>query len=232
MRLSQDGFRIVDIPPANQILLDSFENLPLDEFCGGKQRFHRFSQYKVSFSDDRWQLEPLPHRPLVQGTQYNNRSGGLKRDIPPVQVDCSKWVDAAFKSLELDTGRSWHFDINQYRVISTPDIKGISVPEGAHQDGHHYVLIFVFRRHAITGSVLSLLPLNGEPPLLQQVIEENQVIALDDTRMKHDASPIQPISEYGYRDYFGTALNPWEERRYGEAFESQTLAARTLELSE
>ncbi|MGH6848543.1 MAG: 2OG-Fe dioxygenase family protein [Methylocella sp.] len=225
MNLAPHGYRIVDIPAASDALLASFNDLPLDEFCGGRQRFHRFSQYRLRFRDGHWHPERLPHRPLLQSHVYNSKSGNVTRHIAPVQADAANWVDAALQSGGLDTARDWHLDINQYRVITTPSIKGITVPEGVHQDGHHYVMIFVFRRHAITGATLSLLPVGGGPPFLQTIIEAGQAIIIDDTRMLHDASPIEPIGDYGYRDYFGTALNPWEERRYGEEFEAKVLAA-------
>jgi hypothetical protein len=225
MNLTPDGYRIVDIPAASEALLASFEDLPLDEYCGGRQRFQRFSQYRLHFADGHWHSELLPHRPLLQSHVYNSKSGNVRRQTPPLQVDATAWIDAALQSGGLDTTRDWHLDINQYRVITTPDIKGITVPEGVHQDGHHYVMIFVFRRHAITGATLRLLPVGGGPAFLETVIEAEQAIILDDRRMLHDASPIEPVGDYGYRDYFGTALNPWEERRYGEEFEAKVLAA-------
>jgi hypothetical protein len=224
VNLAPYGYRIVNIPSASCALLASFDDLPLDEYCGGPQRFHRFSQYRLCFRDGHWRSERLPHRPLLQSDAYNSKSGNVMREIAPLQVDATAWVDAALQSCGLDTARDWHLDINQYRVITTPDIKGITVPEGAHQDGHHYVMIFVFRRHSINGAVLSLLPVDGGPPFFQTIIEAGQAIILDDKRMRHDASPIEPIGDYGFRDYFGTALNPWEERRYGEEFEARVLA--------
>ncbi len=225
MNLKPHGYRIVDIPVASDALLASFDDLPLDEYCGGPQRFHRFSQYQLRFYDGNWHTELLPHRPLLQSDVYNSKSGNVMREIAPVVADAAPWIDATLQSCGLDTKRDWHLDINQYRVITTPEIEGISVPEGVHQDGHHYVMILVFRRHEITGSVLRLLPVGGGAPFFEKVIEAGQAIVLDDRQMLHDASPIEPIGEYGYRDYFGTALNPWEERRYGEEFESKVLAA-------
>jgi len=228
MNLEPHGYRIVGIPAADDALLASFEDMPLDRYCGGPQRFHRFSQYRLRFRDARWHLELLPHRPLLQSHVYNSKSGNVLREIPPLAIDPTTWIDAALRAGGLDQSRDWHLDINQYRVITTPEITGITVPEGAHQDGHSYVIVFVFRRHAITGATLRLLPLDGGTAFLETVIEAGQAIILDDTRMLHDASPIVPIGAYGYRDYFGTALNPWEDRRYGAEFEARVLAAAGL----
>lgn len=227
MNLGPDGYHIVDIPAPSEALLNSFDDLPIDKYCGGRQRFQRFSQYRLRFVNGHWHLQRLPHRPLLQPRNYNQKSGGVPRHIAPLQTDVTTWIDAALQAGQLDTTREWHLDINQYRVITTPDIEGISVPEGAHQDGHHYVIIFVFRRHAITGSTLSLLPLDTGLPILQTVIGAGQAIIIDDTRMRHDATPITAVGEYGYRDYLGTALNPWEERRYGDEFEEKILGTRS-----
>lgn len=224
MNLGPRGYRIVAIPPASDALLASFEDLPHDEYCGGPQRFHRFSQYRLTFREGSWHMELLPHRPLLQSHVYNRKAGNVSREIPAVLIDPTLWVDSALKAGQLDTSRDWHLDINQYRVVTTPEIEGVTVPEGAHQDGHHYVLIFVFRRSSVTGAVLSLLPLDSGPPFLQTIIEEGQAILLDDTRMLHDATPVAPVGPAGHRDYFGAALNPWEERHYGPEFEAGVLA--------
>ncbi len=227
MKLNDQGFRIVEMPPADPALLASFDNLPLDEYCGGKQRFHRFSQYKMTYIGDRWRFEVLPHRPLVQPKAYNVHSGGRFRHIDAIEVDPSVYLDAVVKGGQLDTRRAWHLDVNQYRVIANPEIEGVCVPEGAHQDGHSYVMIMVFRRRRITGAELALLPLDSKRPFFRTTIQENQAIILDDTRMRHDATNIEPAeaSGSGYRDYFGTSLNPWEDRRYGPEFERRALAA-------
>ena len=223
MNLGQKGYRVVDIPPATEALLESFNHLPVDQYSGSNQRFHRFSQYRLSFRGEDWHMEKLPHRPLIQSSQYNTKSGDIMRHFPPVQAEPTVWISAALKAGGLDTNREWHLDINQYRVTSTSNNPGICVPEGAHQDGHHYVMIFVFKRQDISGAVLKLLPLSDQTPFFKDIIQESQAIIIDDTKMKHDATPISAIGEYGYRDYFGTALNPWEDRRYGDEFERRLI---------
>lgn len=223
MILNEQGYKIVPLPLPTPEVLASFDNLPVDKYNVGTQRRHRFSQYRVSFKDGAWWMQKLPHRPLLQSDTYNNKSGNIRRFIEPVEADFSPWVDSVFKAGGLDTSKDWHFDINQYRVVSTPGTKGISVPEGAHQDGHSFVLIFVFRREQINGAKLQLLPLDGKPAFFDQVIKAEEAIILNDRVMKHDATPIEAKGEHGYRDFLGTALNPWEERRYGESFESEAL---------
>jgi hypothetical protein len=227
VKLEDQGYAIVNLPPASERLLASFDDLPLDVYCGGTHRFHRFSQYRVRFDGDSWQLELLPHRPLIQSSAYNQLSGDMYRHFEPLQVDPSAYFDAVFKARRLDTTRDWHLDINQYRVQVEPGREIKTVPEGAHQDGHRYIIIMIFRRHRIRGAETLLLPLDGGPPLLRRTIEEDQAIVIADERMLHDATDIEATGaagETGYRDFFGSALNSWEDRRYGPEFEARVLA--------
>lgn len=224
MTLNQHGFTVIEMPSASEKLLKSFENLPLDNHCGGNFRYRRFSQYRIHFDKNHWQLNLLPYRPFIQSSKYNKFVGGVTRHYQPLEIDPSLQVDAGAKAIPLDTNIDWQINVHQYRIIASPNLPGICVPEGPHQDGHEYVMIAVFQRHQIVGAELSLLPLGGGNPFYRTTIQEGQAILLKDEDMFHDASDIEAIGSKGYRDIWVVVFDRWEDRRYGIEFEKRALA--------
>ncbi|MCE7578150.1 2OG-Fe dioxygenase family protein [Aliivibrio fischeri] len=206
-------------------LRDSFNYLKKDQYAPHARRYRRFSQFKVYF-DDKWVFELLPHRPLIQSKSINTASGGIAREFEPMDTDPSKVMGDIFEKLCIDKSRAWHLDINQYRVYGSKSEQGVSVPEGRHRDGHQFVQIIVFERKDITGSVLSLYnTLSEEKPRFSDVILPGEAILINDEQVFHDATPVLGTKEIdGYRDYFSTALNYWENRNYGEKFERDALS--------
>ncbi|HFQ4907233.1 TPA: 2OG-Fe dioxygenase family protein [Vibrio vulnificus] len=207
-------------------LLDSFNYLKKDQYAPHARRYRRFSQFKVYFKN-KWIFELLPHRPLIQPKSINSASGGVLREFEPMQADPSRVMGNIFERLGIDKSKIWHLDINQYRVYGGKEEHGISVPEGRHRDGHQYVQIIVFERKDILGSQLSVYKTmsKDEIPIFSDTIMPGEAIILNDERVFHDATPVLGTKDVdGYRDYFSTALNYWENRNYGEEFEREALS--------
>jgi hypothetical protein len=99
-----------DIPDA---IRDEFPTLPLDQYCDGKFRHRRFSQYRIRHTSA-WELELLPHRPFCQATQFNGVTGGLLREYEPLRIDPSPLVRAGAETVPLDETLEW-----QVRSTST-----------------------------------------------------------------------------------------------------------------
>jgi hypothetical protein len=227
MSLNEHGYSLIDLPPASADLLATFEDLVLDPYCGGKQRYRRFDQYRIRFADGRWHLSLLPHRPFIQSRKYNSYVGGMLREFEPLQIDPALYVDACAKAVPLDTDSQWQINVHQCRVIARPDIPGVSVPEGPHQDGHEYTAILVFGRHLIDGAVTSLSPVGGGEPFFQTILRENQALVFSDQDMFHYTSNLDPISGSGHRDLWMIVFDRWidisltHNIRYGAEYEAQ-----------
>jgi hypothetical protein len=220
-------YRVIDVPAPDATILGEFDNLPLDEFTGGRQRYRRFSQYKMSFDvpSDSWRPEVLPHRPFIQPKVVNGLVGGRQRQFPPLRIDPSPQLDAGAKALGLDRTHTWQLNVHQCRVISTPEIEGVSVPEGPHRDGHEYGMLVVFDRHNITGGVNQLMPTGGGEPFFEVTLQPGQALVYEDGVMWHNATDIVAKDDTGgHRDLWIVAINSWENRKYGDEFER---AART-----
>lgn len=223
MALNEMGFSIISNPPVDGAFLASFGNLKFDEYSGGNHKYRRFSQYRLSFEAPRWRLELLPHRPYLALSQYNTFAGGIYRHYEPLEIDPSELVDAGAKEIPLDTSVEWQINVHQHRVLAGPNIHGHIVPEGAHQDGHEFVMISVFGRHHITGAEMSLLPAGGGEAFYKTTLEEGQLVVLDDVRMAHDVTDIEATNEEGHRDIIIVAFSKWKDRWYGDEFESKAL---------
>lgn len=215
-------YRVIDIPAPSPQVLAEFETLPPDQFTGGRQRFRRFSQYRLAFSEDAgvWQLELLPHRPFLQPRMVNGLVGGVQRPFEPLRIDPEPQLRAGAEALDLDRSQAWQVNVHQCRVIVTPDIAGVSVPEGPHRDGHAYGMLAVFARHNITGGTNQLFPTGGGEPFFEVTLQPNEALVYDDGAMWHTATDIVGLDEHGgHRDLWIVAFNRWADRKYGEEFE-------------
>lgn len=222
------AYKVIDIPAPDPAVLAEFDNLPLDTFTGGRQRYRRFSQYRMDYNStrDAWTLELLPHRPFLQPRVVNGLVGGVQRPFEPLLIDPTPQIDAGARALDLDRGTSWQLNVHQCRVISTPDIEGVSVPEGPHRDGHDFGMLAVFGRENITGGTNQLMPNGGGEPFFEVTLEPNQALVYDDAVMWHNATDIVAQDDTGgHRDLWIIAINRWENRKYGEEFERAALSS-------
>jgi len=227
MTFSSLGYVVFDVPALSQDDQDTFSDLVLDPYCGGKQRYRRFSQYGLTFERGAWRTDLLPHRPFIQSRIYNKRAGGILRDFRPLKINPTKQIAPVAAALDLDRSERWQINVHQCRVVTDHTIRGVSVPEGPHRDGHELGTIIVFGRHEIRGGETQLMPPGGGPPLFRVELVPCQAIAYDDARFFHTATDIEPTSDgLGYRDLWIVALNRWNHRRYGDAFEEQAMASR------
>ncbi len=220
-------YRVIDIPAPSADVLTEFATLPPDVFTGGKQRFRRFSQYRLAFDNtsDQWRLELLPHRPFLQPKMVNGLVGGVQRPFEPLRIDPEPQLRAGAEALNLDPDEVWQVNVHQCRVIVTNEVAGISVPEGPHRDGHQYGMLAVFARHNISGGTNQLFPTGGGDPFFEVTLQPNQALVYDDNAMWHTATDIVALDESGgHRDLWIIAINPWASRKYGEEFERAAMA--------
>ncbi|WP_330330977.1 2OG-Fe dioxygenase family protein [Streptomyces sp. NBC_00536] len=225
MTLNKWHFQLLTLPELPAEILEEFPTLPVDRYNDGKFRHRRFSQYKIRHTDGGWQPELLPHRAFAQATEFNGVTGGLLREFEPLQIDPALVIRAGADEIPLDHDTEWQVDVHQWRVISNDDTRGVSVPEGPHQDGHTYSLIAVVDRHNIGGGETQLMPMDSDEPFLGVKLQPGQAVVIDDRKMRHYATDIvAPRGEEGHRDLFLLAYNAWPERRYGEEYETSVLA--------
>ena len=187
-------------------LLPSWDDLPQDGYLkdGGRYRKRRHA----SFIAEAGTLVQVPHRRHWQPVEYNALHGGMERWFAPVapatlaQADWRallRWLARVGDALQ--GPRPWYGEAHQFRIDTTDGI-GRPTPEGAHRDGVDLVAVFLVARHAIKGGETRVFELDGPKGQRFTLEEPWSVLLLQDARVIHESTPIQPAEEggHGHRD--------------------------------
>ncbi len=183
-----------------------WDDLPLDGYLrdGGSYRRRRHSCFLVDEAGTR----PAPHRAHWQSLDYNALHGGMERMYQPLSPTLSglpAWprLLASLGSLfsQVRASSCWHVEAHQFR-IDTSDGIGRPTPEGAHRDGVDFVAVFVVARHGIKGGETRVFDAAGPDGHRFTLEDPWSLLLLDDTRMIHESTPIQPLGRdaTGHRD--------------------------------
>ena len=108
-----------------------------------------------------------------------------------------RWL--ANVSSELRGEQPWFVEAHQFRIDTTDGI-GRPTPEGAHRDGVDLVAVFLVARHDIKGGETRVFEADGPNGTRFTLSEPWSLLLLDDARVIHETTPIQPEGDYPYRD--------------------------------
>lgn len=100
---------------------------------------------------------------------------------------------------EGEGARQWFIEAHQFRIDTTDGI-GRPTPEGAHRDGVDFVAVVLVNRHHIKGGETRVFEANGANGVRFTLTESWSVLLLDDARVIHESTPIQPDGDDGARD--------------------------------
>lgn len=185
-----------------------WQGLPPDAFLkdGGRYRRRRHSCF-VSEGD---QVQQVPHRAHWQPVEYNALHGGMQRMFEPMQdstTTSAAWLaminalgqlaDQVFCTDELH--ERWFVEAHQFRIDTTDGI-GRPTPEGAHRDGVDLVAVLLVGRKGVKGGETRVFEASGPNGQRFTLTEPWSVMLLDDARMIHETTPIQPVEHGGVRD--------------------------------
>jgi hypothetical protein len=186
-------------------LVPSWDDLRPDEYLkdGGRYRQRRHACCVVEGDT----LRPVPHRMHWQPVEYNALHGGMERWFAP--VDAVTLAQPAWSALIRGLARvcsaqwpvpRWYVEAHQFR-IDTSDGVGRPTPEGAHRDGVDYVAVLLVGRHAIKGGETRVFEAQGPAGQRFTLTEPWSLLLLDDARVIHESTPIQPLDAAGgHRD--------------------------------
>jgi hypothetical protein len=187
-------------------LAPSWNDLPPDDYLrdGGRYRQRRHACFVVGVDD----CVQAPHRAHYQPLDYNALHGGIQRwfaPMAPATVASTVWPQL-LRTLgnclrEVRPVDSWYVEAHQFRIDTTDGI-GRPTPEGAHRDGVDFVAVFLVDRHAIRGGETRVFDADGPDGQRFTLTEPWSLLLLDDARMIHETTPIQPQPEAagGHRD--------------------------------
>ena len=183
-----------------------WDELPTDEYLldGGRYRRRRHSCFVVDGGGARL----APHRAHWQSTDYNALHGGMQRMYQPMPD--ALLAQPAWSTLLVALGsmcRSvrdegpWHVEAHQFR-IDTSDGIGRPTPEGAHRDGVDFVAVFMVAREGIKGGETRVFDAAGPDGHRFTLEAPWSLLLMDDTRVIHESTPIQPLTPggHGHRD--------------------------------
>jgi hypothetical protein len=148
-----------------------------------------------------------PHRAHWQPTSYNALHGGIERWFEPVDRGVSE--SAAWQGLIAGLGRlfadaaggvdRWYVEAHQFRIDTAQGI-GRPTPEGAHRDGVDYVAVILVARHEVRGGETRVFEAAGPRGMRFTLAEPWTALLIDDARVIHETTPIQPAATAGWRD--------------------------------
>ena len=191
-------------PQDLQALESSWNDLPPDQHLkdGGRYRRRRHASFEVTSQAS----QPVPHRAHWQPLSYNALHGGMQRWFEPmapavVQQDAWQkllcWLAKVASAAQGD--QTWFTEAHQFRIDTTDGI-GRPTPEGAHRDGVDLVAVFLVGREGVKGGETRVFEAAGPSGQRFTLTEPWSLLLLDDARMIHESTPIQPLAEGGYRD--------------------------------
>lgn len=201
--LSPDSLsQLVDVNPDGLDALKPFwSHLPRDPYLkdGGRYRFRRHASYVINQA----QLALVPHRAHWQSVDYNALHGGIERWFEPLEPALAndlRWQQlVAGLTRLLPSSPHWYVEAHPFR-IDTSDGIGRPTPEGAHRDGVDYVAVVLVDRVGVKGGETRIFEANGSIGLRFTLQDSWTALVLNDAKMIHETTPIQPIDAYGYRD--------------------------------
>ena len=222
VQLSSAGWAVVDAPtlamlcelPAPSLLawLPHWPQLPPDPHLrdGGRYRKRRHGCFVVNAGG----VLPVAHRPHWQPVEYNALHGGFERwfePLPPALAADPAWAQllqglarVADRLREpAGGGADWYVEAHPFR-IDTEGAGGIGrpTPEGAHRDGVDLVAVIIVSRHNVKGGETRVFDARGPQGVRFTLREPFSALLLDDERVIHETTPIQPLdaSEPAWRD--------------------------------
>lgn len=212
--LRQRGYAVLDAAGVRALAhcrqhdldaLHSFwDDLPPDAYLkdGGRYRRRRHSCFVVEGES----VTQSPHRAHWQPLEYNALHGGMQRLFEPmspalllqaVWPGLLRWLGQVCSSLK--GPQPWYVEAHQFRIDTTDGI-GRPTPEGAHRDGVDLVAVFLIGRQGVKGGETRVFDAAGPDGQRFTLSEPWSVLLLDDARVIHETTPIQPVGQPAYRD--------------------------------
>jgi len=176
-----------------------WHDLPLDPHLrdGGRYRRRRHGCFVVQGV----QVQAVPQRAHWQPVEYNALHGGIERHfeaLAPALVEDPDWARLLGGLAGLAAGirgedaGPWYVEAHPFRIDTTDGI-GRPTPEGAHRDGVDLVAVLLLARHNVKGGETRVFDARGPQGVRFTLNEAGSVLLLDDERVIHESTPIQPL---------------------------------------
>jgi hypothetical protein len=190
--------RLTGVVPAQLNAWQPFwDDLPSDPHLrdGGRYRRRRHGSFIV----DGARVDAVPQRAHWQPLEYNALHGGIERwfePLPAALVNDAAWA-ALLGALggcasALRGAQRWFVEAHPFRIDTGSDGIGRPTPEGAHRDGVDMVAVILVARDNVKGGETRVFDARGPQGVRFTLAEPWSMLLLDDTRVIHETTPIQP----------------------------------------
>ena len=184
--------------PALDAWLPYWDRLPADAYLldGGKYRQRRHGAFVV----DGDVVTAAPPRPHWQPVDYNALHGGIERHFEQIEPGAGRrpaWrrllVALAARASALKGAQRWFVEAHPFRIDTANGI-GRPTPEGAHRDGVDLVSVTLVEPARHQGRRDPRVPGRSPAPACASRCREPwTTVLLDDARVIHETTPIQPL---------------------------------------
>ena len=174
-----------------------WNDLPPDRHLkdGGAYRSRRHSCFIVDAAD----VVQVPHRAHWQPLAYNALHGGMHRWFEPMDARTAAsptWIKLmlglAAVCRRIRPVDRWSVEAHQFRIDTAGGI-GRPTPEGAHRDGVDFVAVLLVGRRGVKGGETRVFAADGPDGQRFTMTEPWTMLLLDDARVIHETTPIQPV---------------------------------------
>src|SRR3954470_15266972 len=191
-------------PAELEALRNAWNALPPDAYLkdGGHYRRRRHASFVAGGGE----VPPVAHCAPWHPVQYNALHGGMERWFDPVVPEVAAWpawtrlLQAMARIADgLKGPQRWFIEAHQFRIDTAGGI-GRPTPEGAHRDGVDLVAVFLVAREGIKGGETRVFQSDAPAGQRFTLTEPWSLLLLDDARVIHETTPIQPVAGPGHRD--------------------------------
>jgi hypothetical protein len=204
--LAPDG--VCALLSATPVELDAlrpfWDDLPPDTYLKDGGRYRRRRHACSIVADGR--IDAVAPRPHWQPVEYNALHGGIERWFAPIDsamLALPVWskllLALAARADALHGAQRWHVEAHPFRIDTTDGI-GRPTPEGAHRDGVDLVAVALVARHHVKGGETRVFEAEGPHGLRFTLQAPWTLLLLDDRRVIHESTPIQPTGDDAHRD--------------------------------
>ena len=183
-----------------------WNRLAADQYLrdGGRYRQRRHGSFIIEGQS----VSAAPHRAHWQPLEYNALHGGIERWFQPLETSLvgePLWqrllLMLAQRATALRGARTFYTEAHQFRIDTAGGI-GRPTPEGAHRDGVDLVAVMLIARSGVKGGETRVFDADGPAGQRFTMSEPGQMLLLDDARVIHETTPIQPTeaNRVGHRD--------------------------------
>jgi hypothetical protein len=196
-------FLFKKIPSFSNVVLDSYKNLPLDNYLQSQQKFRKRRFSEIVLNGGEVLVEQTQN--FFQQTSINHYAGGLSRSFEPIEPKpleefislYQRYISPIFYNKNTAIG------LHQIRITCSDDYVGHPVPEGWHVDGFDYVAIACISGSNFLGGTSRIKSnLDYDHDTFSRILLPSEVLVFNDKKYYHHTDPINNATEgiIGYRD--------------------------------